>query len=125
MYLGSLDRPNISPPRILVHFGFKNGVSAKFWTGQERVRPAILTDFGPLRVFCGSVRLAGQRSQIFVAESCCRLTGSIKTAKNTHNTRFLRLARLGSAGRGVVLARRNVGVSGPGSPFVSSEQPVG
>jgi hypothetical protein len=29
----------------------KNGVSAKFWTGQERVRPAIRTDFGPLRVF--------------------------------------------------------------------------
>jgi len=35
--------------------------------------------------------------------SCRRLTGSIKAAKNAHNTRFLRLARLGSAGRSVVL----------------------
>jgi hypothetical protein len=58
-------------------------------------------------------------------KAVCRLTGHMKTLKNAHNTRFLRLARLGSAGRGVVLGRRNVGVSGPGSPFVSSAQPVG
>src|SRR5450755_3639572 len=65
------------------------------------------------------------RSQVFVTESCCWLTGPFKIAKNAHNTRFLRLARLGSAGRGVVLGRRNVGLSRPGSPFVSSAQPVG
>jgi phage shock protein A len=64
-------------------------------------------------------------ASISLRKAVSRLTGSIKTAKNTHNTRFLRLARLGSAGRGVVLGRRNVGVSGPGSPFVSSAQPVG
>ena len=46
-----LDRPNISPPRSLVHFGLKNEVPAKFWTGQEDVRPANRRDFGPLRVF--------------------------------------------------------------------------
>src|ERR1017187_7858137 len=63
-------------------------------------------------------------SQVFVTESCCWLTGPFKIAKNAHNTRFLRLARLGSAGRGVVLGRRNVGLSRPGSPFVSSAQPA-
>jgi hypothetical protein len=36
-------------------------------------------------------------SQIFITESCYWLTGPIKTAKNAHNTRFLQLARLGSA----------------------------
>src|ERR1039457_1622255 len=54
------------------------------------------------------------RSQVFVTESCCWLTGPFKIAKNAHNTRFLRLARLGSAGRGVVLGRRNMGVRRPG-----------
>jgi len=54
-----------------------------------------------------------------------RLTGLVKTLKKAHNTRPLRLARPGSSGRGVVVVGRNVWEGGPGSPFVSSAQPVG
>jgi hypothetical protein len=51
-----------------------------------------------------------------------RLTHPVKTPKNAHNTGFLRLARPGSAGRGVHLGAKTWERPGPSLRFVSSGQ---
>src|SRR5450755_2517305 len=65
------------------------------------------------------------RSQVFITESCCWLTGPFKIAKNGRNSSFLHMARPSHDGRAVAFGGPNAEPPGSGSPFVSSVQPFG
>jgi hypothetical protein len=54
-----------------------------------------------------------------------QVNGPTKSARNGHNTGFLRMARPGSDGRGLPFGGENVGAARSESPFVSSGQAFG